>query len=138
MVLLLILAACGGKDSADEADENGGGGDSSSVDESIAPRVESVSASCAANVDDVDMWSLSAQVSDPQDDVASQGGTVAVLVEDTEYASYDLACGGNACVGSWTETQDGIDCTVGESATFRVVAIDREGNESAPYDYTPG
>ena len=135
--LLLGLLACTGgkKDGADSASSDST--EPSTVTED-SPVVSGVGfAVCAPDTDGVDMWSVSVNVSDPQDDIASTGASVSVMDGADTLAVYDLACGSGSCSGSFSAGWDGVDCVVGKASVFRFVVVDELGNTSAAYDHTP-
>jgi hypothetical protein len=140
MLSLLLISACtSGKESATNTEDSSTNQDSSQHSESpVAPEVEKVeTADCTTSADDIDIWSITVKVYDPQDDVSSADSTLEVIKNDKTLATYALACNGESCVGSWRSTDDNIDCSVGESSIFRIIIRDKAGNESEPFDYKP-
>lgn len=86
--------------------------------------------------DEVQIWQVSLQASDPQGDSSIesiQPEGVTVLSGDTALATYDMVCTDNAvCVGSWSATEDNIGCITPEDYTVRMVIVDDDGNSSEP------
>ncbi|MDP2316257.1 MAG: hypothetical protein Q8P41_25385 [Pseudomonadota bacterium] len=139
MLLLLIVGCSGDKDAAveDSGEETDTQADDSGTP-AAAPIVQGINfTSCAPNTDDIDTWSVSVDVDDPQGDVASTGSSVSVMDGETTLATYLLACSPDTCSGGWTATTDGIGCDAGRAAMFRFVIVDDFGNASAPFDYQP-
>lgn len=130
----LLLLGCGPKGT--EFDDDTGG--STTVNATVAPVVESMSlAQCEPSVDDIDIWSVTVAVSDPQGGgtLDPVGTTLTILVEDFAVDVVTMACGDDACTGSWRGTDNNVYCDT--DGIFRIVAMDQDGNVSAPYDYDP-
>jgi hypothetical protein len=136
MVLLFLLAACEPK-STELGDDTAGGGDTDTVDPTVAPVVETVTTQCSPSVDDIDIWSVTAAVSDPQGSgtLEAVGTVLEIYSGDTTLDTITMACGDDACTGSWRGTDNNVYCDT--EAMFRIIAMDQDGNTSLPYEYDP-
>lgn len=147
--VLLLLGACDteGGNKGTEPDTGGDTGETGTIDttdtgpvyvEGQSPVVLDVSLSvCNPDPDGVDTWYLTVSVTDPQDDVASEGSSVSVLDGEDVLAVYNLACRTEECSVSWQATDDDIDCDVGGDSIFRILVADEAGNVSLPFDHQP-
>lgn len=134
--LLLLIAACDPK-STELGNDDTSGGETDTVDPTVAPLVESVTTTCAPSPDSIDIWSVTAAVSDPQGGGTLEpvGSVLEIYVDDTILDTITMACGEDACTGSWRGTDNNVYCDT--EAWFRIIAMDQDGNTSAPYEYDP-
>ena len=142
VVLLVGLLGCTSSGSVNLGDATVGDTSTVPADDSgttpEAPTIVSVSdASCYADGDGLEHWTVTVDATDPQGDIASRGSTVSIMNGETVLASYEMACSNDHCQGTWRATDDGIDCATGRASVFRFVVVDEIGHSSEPYDYTP-
>ncbi len=134
-----------GDGGADAGSSDGGSGDGGSGDggsgDGETPVIDALDAWCYPHtVGDKDfVWRVEAQVSDPQGDVsfAPYFDGITVLDGSSEVAVYPMTCDGEGlCFGNFTESQDGVRCTLASAYTVRVQVLDEDDNWSAPVEVT--
>ena len=149
--ILPLLVACSGKSNDDTSpssddstatntdDSNGGGTTTSDVN----PVILSVDLlQCSTQQSAEDVWQMNLTVDDPQGATTVRSGTVDVMLQERVLATYQLACNGGLCTGSFRSTYDGIGCDKDSATESDADRYERprgaEGDEEEPKETEVG
>lgn len=139
-LLPLLMLACGpiNLSGGDSADTGAGDTDADtdtdvSVDAPIIASVDDVM--CSSTTDGEPAWFIQATVSDPQGlDSLAKTGSYGLIVQDGMAGEVHYGvCPNGALTISWEDPTSTEPCTL--TGTVRVVAVDEDDHESAPWDY---